>query len=189
MPLLAFLMYIAASSGNALNLIDFGGSLGSSFFQNRRFFKNLSRLNWCVVEQPHFVEIGNKEIAGNGLVFAYDIKSASELTECNAVLLSSVLPYVEKPYDILQELISHKFKYIIIDRTPFIFSGQPDRLTIEHVPPEIYEAAYPAWFLNYDKFISFFEGKYRIVEDFPANDNQKVADLQVDYRAMLLELI
>lgn len=36
-PLLAGLLWIASQKADRLNLIDFGGSLGSSYFQNRKF--------------------------------------------------------------------------------------------------------------------------------------------------------
>src|ERR1700686_2222088 len=34
-PLLAGLLWVASREGNRLNLVDFGGSLGSSYYQNR----------------------------------------------------------------------------------------------------------------------------------------------------------
>ena len=36
-PLLAGLMWAAASNGGKLNVLDFGGALGSSYYQNRKF--------------------------------------------------------------------------------------------------------------------------------------------------------
>ena len=44
-------------------------------------------------------------------------------------------------------------KNIIIDRTGFL-EGSLDRLTIQNVPPHIYEASYPAWFFSRSKFKS-----------------------------------
>ncbi len=37
-PVLAGLMWAAARNGGKLNVLDFGGALGSSYFQNRKFF-------------------------------------------------------------------------------------------------------------------------------------------------------
>ena len=43
-PLLACLLWIASQKGNRLNLVDFGGSLGSSYYQNRNFLFHLKEL-------------------------------------------------------------------------------------------------------------------------------------------------
>lgn len=49
-PLLAGLMYAAAKSGGVLKVLDFGGSLGSSYFQNKKFLDGLKDVVWCIVE-------------------------------------------------------------------------------------------------------------------------------------------
>src|SRR5262245_37179159 len=58
LPLLACLLYVATRSANRLDVLDFGGSLGSSYWQNRKLLTHLDHLRWSVVEQPHFVEVG-----------------------------------------------------------------------------------------------------------------------------------
>src|SRR5215212_9351800 len=45
-PVLAGLLWVASSSGNKLNVLDFGGSLGTSYFQNRAFLEHISDLRW-----------------------------------------------------------------------------------------------------------------------------------------------
>src|SRR2546423_4469658 len=55
-PLLASLLWIAAKNRGRLNVLDFGGSLGSSYFQNRQFISGLNEIRWYVIEQPNFVE-------------------------------------------------------------------------------------------------------------------------------------
>jgi len=83
------------------------------------------------------------------------------------ILLSSVLPYLEKPYALLESIICRKFAYILIDRTPVLEGGQ-DRLTVQHVPADIYEASYPAWILAEDKILSIFMPTYELVSRFDA---------------------
>jgi len=36
-PILACLMWVAARNGGKLNVLDFGGSLGSTYWQNKKF--------------------------------------------------------------------------------------------------------------------------------------------------------
>ena len=52
-PVLTGLMWAAARSGGSLNVLDFGGALGSSYFQSKNFLQSLPDLRWNVVEQPH----------------------------------------------------------------------------------------------------------------------------------------
>src|SRR5438270_6156718 len=66
-PLLASLMTIAgwrgAWSGQILHIVDFGGGLGLVYEQHRRFLETLPKLQWSVVEQPHFVRRGKAEFS------------------------------------------------------------------------------------------------------------------------------
>jgi putative methyltransferase (TIGR04325 family) len=49
-PLLAGLMWTAAQNNSHLNVLDFGGSLGSSYYQNRTFLSTLDHVRWNIVE-------------------------------------------------------------------------------------------------------------------------------------------
>src|SRR3990167_5203275 len=51
-PVLAGLLWAASQSGNKLTVLDFGGSLGSSYFQNRNFLEHVN-LKWYIVEQEN----------------------------------------------------------------------------------------------------------------------------------------
>ena len=57
-----------------------------------------------------------------------------------------------------------KSKYILIDRTPFVNSGT-ERLTVQQVPPHIYDASYPAWLFNQEIFMKAFASQYDIVSE------------------------
>ncbi len=163
--LLACLLKIGIENNNELRLIDFGGSLGSSYFQNRQFLSILQKITWSVVEQSHFVELGQNEIADENLKFYYNIEDCLLERKSNVILLSSVIQYLDKPYNWIEKLIAYQFDYIIIDRTAFIESKK-DRLTVQEVHEPIYEASYPAWFFNEQNFLAKFEGKYEVINEF-----------------------
>src|SRR5690242_10882804 len=55
-PLLAALLRVASISNGFLSVLDFGGSLGSSYMQCRDFLACIENLRWSVVEQNAFVE-------------------------------------------------------------------------------------------------------------------------------------
>ena len=61
-PLLSGLMLAAAKHDGKLKVLDFGGSLGSTYFQNKKFLEKLIDVSWNIVEQKHFVEVGERRI-------------------------------------------------------------------------------------------------------------------------------
>lgn len=166
-PLLVGLLWIASQNRNKLNLIDFGGSLGSSYYQNKKFLLHLDELRWNIVEQKKFVECGKRYFEGKHLKFYFRLDDCLKVQHADTILLSSVIQYLEKPYELLKEIIENKFKYILFDRTPFLDNGK-DRITIQKVPAEIYRASYPSWFFNLSKFLRFFSEEYELVAEFDA---------------------
>ena len=162
-PLISALALAALQKNGKLNILDFGGSLGSSYYQNRDLLK-LQELNWCIVEQPHFVKEGLKTFEDDYLHFFYDINTCLEKYRPDVFLLASVLQYLEKPYSLLDEIIEKKIEYIIIDRTPVLSKGK-DRITIQKVPKYIYEASYPSWLLNEEKLLHHLAAQYELIFD------------------------
>src|SRR5688572_1444471 len=49
-PLLRALNYVATTSDGRLALLDFGGALGSTWWQHRPWLANLAHVGWSVVE-------------------------------------------------------------------------------------------------------------------------------------------
>jgi putative methyltransferase (TIGR04325 family) len=174
-PLLAGLMWIAALSKGELNVIDFGGALGSTYFQNRKFLRTLSRVRWNIVEQKHFVDVGKKYFVDVGkkyfeddeLRFHYDIENCLGKFSPNTIIFSGVIPYIERPYALLKKIKSIGFEFILFDRTSFMLEGK-DRLTVQEVSPKIYPSSYPCWFFNKEKFFSFFNDDYELIATFNA---------------------
>ena len=164
-PLLNMLKSIAKENDNKLNILDFGGSLGSTYFQYRSLLTDLNKINWFVVEQPHFVECGKKFIEDINLKFYHTIDEVLQKNNISVLFLSSVIQYFEKPYEFIDKILQYDFKYIIIDRTAFI-ENEHERITTQIVPEFIYHASYPAWFFNENKFISVMHKKYEIVDSF-----------------------
>lgn len=175
-PLLASLMWIANQNSNKLNVLDFGGALGTSYYQNITFLKSLSEYNWCIVEQQHFVNEGIKSFEDENLHFFYSIDGCLLKYKINVILLSSVIQYIEKPYELLEEIISKEFDYIIFDRSLFI-EKDTDRLTIQKVPKKIYKASYCCWLLSESRFLSLFKDKYDLVYDFDINERINIKSL------------
>jgi len=149
-PLLAGLFRAANENEGKLCVLDFGGSLGSVFYQNKEFLESLKSIQWCIVEQVNFVDLGKIYFEDERLKFYKTIDECLKKHNPNVLLLSSVIPYLEKPYEWIMKFSNLKIPYIIVDRTPFI-EMERDILTIQKVPESIYKASYPAWFFNLNK--------------------------------------
>lgn len=186
-PLLSALMFVAAKNKGHLKIIDFGGSLGSSFFQNKRFLDSMQRVLWTVVEQQNFVECGRSAIADDRLRFAYTIEEAEQSGKSDMLVLACTLPYLESPYDLINEIIRQKIPYIILDNTPFNYEKR-DRITIQKVPPSIYQASYPCWFLDYSSVLKRFAKDYQVVTEFTNDTIIELDGRKIPYRGFLLEL-
>jgi len=183
-PLLAGLMWVAAQSGGTLNVLDFGGSLGSTYFQNRRFLERLPAVRWNIVEQPRQVEIGKADFEDEHLRFYNDIETCLAATQPNVLILGSVLQYVEHPFDALRTLLAPSCRHLIIDRTPF-WDGPTDKLCVQHVPAEIYAASYPSWIFSSSKFTEQLNRNWRIMARFTDPD-MIPGPINFTYQGMIL---
>ena len=172
-PILAALMWISAQCRGELNIVDFGGSLGTTYFQNKRFLDAIPKVRWNIVEQRHFVDEGKKHFEDDVIKFFYDIETCVREISPAAILLSSVVQYLPNPYQFLEKVRGMKFKFILFDRTPFV-DGERDILTVQKVSPEIYPASYPCWFFSRKKFYAFFENEYELIARFEALDRANI---------------
>ena len=146
-PLLAILLRISSEQNGRLHILDFGGSLGSTYTQNKDFLSVVNNFNWSIVEQPHYVSIGKKLFEDQFLKFYDTVSECLTERNCNVFLISSVLQYLEFPIILLDQILNYNFEYIILDRTSFVTS-EIDLLTIQHVSPDIFTASLPCWFFN-----------------------------------------
>lgn len=184
-PVLRALRHAAAANQSRLSVLDFGGALGSCWWQHQSWLADLAEIRWSVIEQAELVEIGQREFAMGSLRFYRSIADCCARERPNVMLLSSVLAYLEDPHRLLAEIAAGPFCHVIVDRTGFISRG-PDRLTVHHVPKSIYEASYPAWFFERDRFLAHFSAEWRVVDEWVTNDD---VDIDADHRGFLLERI
>lgn len=166
-PVLAGLLRAAQAHDGRLCVVDFGGALGSSYFQCRGFLQVIRQLEWLVVEQAAHVTCGQEDFASEQLRFYPTVEDCLTSHQPNALLLSSVLQYVPDPYSLLKSLLRHRIHHVIIDRTAFL-KRDADRLTVQTVPESIYSASYPAWFFSETRLrAAFTDAGYVLIADFP----------------------
>lgn len=188
-PLLASLMWVATKNNSSLKVLDFGGSLGSSYFQNKKFLDELDFVEWNVVEQENFIATGRDCVEDQTLQFFYSIDECiSKKGKPDILILSCTLPYIEKPYQLVSELMNYNISHIIVDNTFFNYEDK-DRITIQNVPPSIYPASYPCWFLSYKKLLEIIADKYTIVSEH-LNESKILLDGNpIQYKGFLAKLI
>ena len=186
-PLLSALLWVASQNNGELKVADFGGSLGSSYYQNRQFLSGLSHLQWNIVEQENFVRCGQENFQDTTLHFFYSLDQLVEQQGLpDILLLSCVLPYLEKPYQMLKNLMNYKIPYILIDNTYFNYEPR-DRVCIQTVPPEIYNASYPCWMLNLMAVKMELAQNYQLISEHE-NDSFIILDGEkIRYRGLLLK--
>jgi putative methyltransferase (TIGR04325 family) len=145
-PVAAALMLGAVRSGGELSVLDFGGSLGSQYFQSRGLLRQVPGLRWTVVEQPTYVAAGSAMVDVPEVTF---LEASDPLVPwgSNVALFGSVLQYLEDPFGPLKRVIAAGADVIIIDRSP-VSQSERDRPTIQISPMPFGTSSYPAWILS-----------------------------------------
>jgi putative methyltransferase (TIGR04325 family) len=161
-PLLACLLQVALESGS-LRVVDFGGSLGTTWRQNRSFLERLRiPISWRVVEQSHFVELGKAEFSDHVLHFDRTIAEAAR-DGADVILFASSLCYVPDPAEILRQAAATRVRFLLVDRLPVI-TGASDRIALQSVREPIYNASYPIRLFADERLCSNWLGQWRLVE-------------------------
>lgn len=184
-PVLDAVRAVAREAGGRLSVLDFGGALGSTWWQHRRWLEDLADVRWSVVEQEGFVRAGQCEFTTGPLRFYETVDACFALEQPNVVLLSSVLPYLESPHALLADLARRNCDWIIIDRTGFTLRGR-DWLTVQHVPESIYRASYPCWFFDRDRLLAPLAMEWRVIAEWPTFDGEANG---FEYRGLMLRRI
>lgn len=188
LPLLDILLRAATAHGGRLSVLDFGGSLGSTYYLCRSALTHLPQLEWSIVEQPAHVACGQREFANAHLKFYATIAECLQDRRPTVLLLSGVLQCLPEPWAFLREVAQHGFEWIILDRTPFI-DAEKDRLTVETVSPRLYPASYPAWFFSRPRLTGHLPEGYQLVGQFDAVDRQLLDGVELTFQGLALERI
>ncbi len=157
------LLFHLLNDSKELKVLDWGGATGSTYFQNVKMLKKISRkLEWIVIEQPHFANWGQNELADDCLQFLDNGVNTLEIIKnknINIVLLSSVLQYLDFSDSLIEEIVNSGVDKIILERTPV---GKRDRIMVEKVKEPIYKASYVAHIYEEKNLLSKFKG-YKLI--------------------------
>lgn len=183
--LLDILLRAAAEQAGRLSVLDFGGALGSTYYQCRSALQHLPGLEWSIVELAAKVACGQREFSNAQLKFYATIGECLRERRPTVLLLSGVLPYLPEPWDFLRDAARHGFDWIVLDRMPLIDTPR-DRLTIETVAPRLYPASYPAWFFSRARLAENLPAGYNQVTQFDAVDRQLLDGVELIFQGLAL---
>ncbi len=144
-----------------INILDFGGSIGSLYFKYKKKLKN--KFLWSIIEQKKFVDEGKKNFQNEELNFFYNIDDYLNLHNPDIVLASSSLQYLKNYKEVLKKIIESNAKFIIILKTPFSKKNN-DEIYIQKPLKHIYNSTYPCWIFSQINFVSNFLDKYDLDE-------------------------
>jgi putative methyltransferase (TIGR04325 family) len=186
--LLAALLRVAVLEQNHLSVVDFGGSLGSTYRQCRPLLQGLASLRWNVVEQPAFAAVGQSDFATDELGFFASLDDMPALGPGAVIIASSVLQYLEDPSTTLAKFAGLPARHLVVDRTP-VHRGTTDRVSVQEVPAHIYRASYPCWIFSHEALLRRLSPHWRVVADHPCAEGAARTEggLPFEFRGLILE--
>ena len=159
--LLDLINSLSNKENTKINILDFGGSLGSLYFRHKKYIKHV--FCWSIIEQPKYVEEGISNFQNSELKFFYNIKALNENYKPDILIISSVLQYIENYREILDDLIKLNPKYILILKTPL--NNKPNNeIYIQKPAKHIYKSNYPSWVFSNDNVLKIIEKKYKLIK-------------------------
>jgi putative methyltransferase (TIGR04325 family) len=186
-PVLAGLLKIAVENDGKLSVLDFGGSLGSSYYPFKKFATGIKELKWNIVEQKKFVDCGKELFETEELKFYDNIENCLSNEKPHVILLSGVIQCLEYPEELITKIIDLKFSYVIFDISAFFKEPIPDRLVVQKVPPTIYNSSYPVWIFNLDKFLAYFQNQYVLISSFDSLYSQDLEILNANLKGFIFQ--
>lgn len=154
-----------------VKILDIGGSLGSTYFQNRAFFHDVNNLEYIIAEQNNFYDYGYRNLEDSILKFINSKSDYSAYGKFDIVLFSASLQYIPQYKEIINKVIKLQPSYIILDR---ILVSDRNRICKELVPKEIYESSYPVMIYSENELVDFWSPDYKMIEKDVSNVPEKV---------------
>jgi putative methyltransferase (TIGR04325 family) len=171
--ILAFLLLVLSRQKSTLNIIDFGGGLGSNYIQNRKLLRHLraTSIYWGIVEQEAFAKLGREHFQTEELKFFSSIDEAlSSAPHCDALIFTGSLQNIAEPYALLDQIINAGINLIAMDRL-LVSPSAADGAFVQRPDPVLYyPATYPVWCFSKEKFIERLTAKgFTLVEYFTSD--------------------
>jgi putative methyltransferase (TIGR04325 family) len=165
-PTILAALLLAVARYRRLNVIDFGGGLGSNYFQNVKMIRALAEtpISWNVIERPALAKIGAEQFQTVELRFHAEF-AAARLE--NAVLLfTSSLQYVPDAFGFLEEAI-RGIDIVALDHV-LVSADKNHAIFLQHLDPRRFgKVTLATWCFAKDALIGWFAARgFVLVEHF-----------------------
>jgi putative methyltransferase (TIGR04325 family) len=114
------------------------------------------------------------------------MEQALQAGPADVLLLSSVLQYLQDPWQSLTEMLKLPIPHVVLDRTAVLRGGESSLLSVQHVPASIYRATYPAWFLAKNQLHDCFLKGHTVISTWQCQEHHSAARGEAEYRGWLL---
>ena len=162
--ILTGLMLVAARNNGNLCVLDIGGSLGTTYFQNKKYIDSVNLSSWNVVEQSHYVNAGKQYIQDDIIKFYESIEQCQNECNPNLIIISSALQYFPDINSIINSMISVGADAILFDKT-FINYSNSNKIYVQHANPSI-GGSYPCYSISESWLINKLNKRYEL-SSFP----------------------
>lgn len=168
-PTILACLFLAADRYETLDVVDFGGGLGSNYYQHRHLLRALHKpVRWCVIERPSFVRLGSEEFQTEELCFSDDIRAAVHARA--TVLFTASLQYIAEPFATLASAITADI--VALDRVP-LSPNDNHAVYVQRHPPELSTSTRAVWCFSRDGMMRWFDERgFRLVEHFTDDPNR-----------------
>lgn len=150
------------NKGQRVRVLDIGGSLGSTWFQNRKYLSGLIDIEYIVAEQDCFAEYGHENLEDGTLKFIRSTDRWEDTGKFDVILLSASLQYIPSWEEIINRIILASPRYVVLDR---LLVSDRRRICVETVPEIIYPGSYPVVIFDKGKIENLFGNDYCMIED------------------------
>lgn len=157
----AILRCAVKNGGRVVRILDIGGSLGSTWFQNRNYLSGLTNLEYIVAEQDHFAEYGHENLEDSTLKFIKSTDKWEDMEHFDIILMSASLQYIPQYEEVILRMKKAKPHYVILDR---LLTSDRRRFCMETVPEALYLSSYPVVIFDRNEVECFFKHDYKLIE-------------------------
>jgi putative methyltransferase (TIGR04325 family) len=175
--ILTGIIFALSSGSKHLRVIDFGGGLGTGYFQNRKILQHLPSvsISWHVVERPDLATLGSQHFERPDLHFSpcLDVINANLEAAPDLFIFSGSFQFIVEPLTLLDQLINIEPRVLVFDRLLVAQSGK-HAIFIQHPPATHYPATYPTWCFAKDLFIEqVIERGFNLIDEFPGDPESR----------------
>ena len=160
-PLCAAILRCAIQNmDKGVRILDIGGSLGSTYFQNKEYLSNIKNLEYVIAEQNNYADYGHENMENRELKFVRSEDSWEEYGRFDIILMAGSLQYISNYHEIIARIKKAKPQYIILDK--IIISNRKRICRV--IPEGIYKSSYPEIIFEEEEILGLFKPDYVVTE-------------------------